>query len=1161
MQAVEVWASDLSDLSEAAPCAMIICRLSDVRVQRWNRGAENLYGWPREDAEGCALTDLIGENAETPLIDVLAHLRVQGEWQGRLTHTRRTGETVVVASSWSLRRGADTDADAHVLIVDHDVTSLVREQRQSDEAAGRFRILFEHTAELNSIIDARGTYLYANPRYHDVLGYDPAALIGTSTLSIIHPDDAPKVAAALREVVGHPDGYAANELRLRHADGTWRTLMVRGVNMLHVPGVRGILVTSRDITDRVAMETQLRASEQRLHTIFVNAPIILTAVDAEGIVTFSAGQQVEKLRPPGAPGPLGQSIFTYFKNNTVITDNIRRALHGEATTYSMELAGSAFQTHVQPEFDGDGRVVGAIGVSVDISDQVRMVNVLSESESRFRHMFDNAPVGVALVALDGRFMQVNQTLCAMVGYPMDELLAITFVDLTVPDDRDLSMQKVQEALAGETAHLQFEKRYRRSDGQVIWMRINSTLIRDALGAPLHFVSHLVDISASKAVEHRLEQANQELERLVNLRSSFMANMSHEIRTPMNGVIGLTHLLLNTALTSEQRDYVETIRSSGQTLLTIINDVLDFSKIEAGRLTLETVAFDIHKLVDSVISLLSAQASAKGIGLVATVDPLVPTMVMGDPTRLRQILTNLAGNAVKFTQSGEVAVDVTLLSEENGAVLLRCAVSDTGIGIPPDVQATLFTPFTQADSSTARKFGGTGLGLAISKQLVGLMGGEIGVESAAGLGSVFWFSLRLARGHDEERSLPWQGAAPRALIVSDNATVRGLLEHLLTTWQMTSDTASTGRQALAAISRATHEIHPFDLVLLTRQYQGLDGLAIATALRSTPTLGHAQMLLLTAQDIPETDLEVAQLAAILPLPVPASALYDTFVRLLAPAGTAAAQSAGARSEQAIPLQLPAAHILVAEDNAVNQRVARWLLANLGLTLTMVTNGQEAIDAVQQGWESGSPFDAVLMDCQMPVVDGYMATREIRRRERQRGGHLPIIAMTANAFQSDMQAAKAAGMDDYLPKPVTPDQLEVMLRRWLLAPIDQTPPVLPTLLNEQTVLARLHELHVAVGADLVVELADIFLSDIPQRLAELRQALGAQDAASFAYVAHTLKGSCGNIGAAHLADLCDALQTAGRASDLTNADQILAELEAEVEQVSAQLRAISAANGLL
>jgi PAS domain S-box-containing protein len=658
--------------------------------------------------------------------------------------------------------------------------------------------------------------------------------------------------------------------------------------------------------------------------------------------------------------------------------------------------------------------------------QARRPEGQEERYAAIKAAFDFAAIGMAVVSTEGKFLRVNAALCEIVGRSEAELLRTDFQSITHPDDVEPDVALVEQVLAGEIPSYEMEKRYLHRDGRPVWVLLGVQLVRDDAGRPLYFVSQIQDISARKKAEEELRLAKEAAEAASLAKGEFLAQMSHEIRTPISGVIGMSSLLLDTPLSEQQRDYAQTVRDCAATLLTIVNDILDFSKIEAGKLDLEAIDVDVRSVVSGVVQLLSEKARAKGIGLSASVDLDVPRGLRGDPVRLRQVLTNLVDNAIKFTSAGEVEVRATLARSARDSATLRFEVRDTGIGIPEDTRDRLFVAFSQGDGSTTRKYGGTGLGLAISRRLTELMGGEIGVDSRQGEGSTFWFTACLA--YDAPQTASSGDGLPglRALVVDDSPTVRMDLVAKLANLGIAARSAPDGEAALARLREALARDEGYDVAILDLQMPKMDGIELARRIRAESELASLPLVLHTgfSERVHAEEARAAGISAYLLKPVQPTELAACLRKVI--------RSRGA-TDPAPPLALappPAAgafglRILVAEDNPVNQKVARHMLERLGHTADIVASGREALLALES--VHGAAYDLILMDCQMPEMDGFATTREIRRREGDRR-HIPIIAMTAYAMQGDRERCLAAGMDDYVAKPVKPDTLDAILRTW-------------------------------------------------------------------------------------------------------------------------------------
>jgi PAS domain S-box-containing protein len=833
-----------------------------------------------------------------------------------------------------------------------------------------------------------------------------------------------------------------------------------------------------------------------------------------------------------------------------------------------------------------------------VAEAARMQESLRLSEERFRVAAQNASDLIYEWDVAQNTLLWLGGIDAQLGYEPGTFphTPEAHAEIIHADDRDRVTSSIQNHLQHGTTFYE-EYRVYRKDGEILYWTDRGTILRDAEGHVLKWIGATSDITASKRAEDELRRAKDVAEAASRAKSEFLANMSHEIRTPMNGIMGTVGLLLDTHLSPRQRELAGIAHSSADVLLNVINDILDFSKIEAGKLSIEPIPFDLLTAVEEVVGMMASRAEEQGIDLIVRYAPDTPRHMVGDPGRIRQVLMNLLSNAVKFTHHGQVLINVeTFGMPEPEQVPLRFTIEDSGIGIDKDALPHLFEKFTQADASTTRRYGGTGLGLAISRQLIELMGGEIGATSQLGQGSTFWFTLHLPPQTEGPAFMP-QADLPgvRCLIVDDNEINRRVLHEQILSWRMRNGSSASGEEALRRLREAHAAGDPYEIAIIDYQMPGMDGETLGQVIKADDTLRGIQLLMLTSlgQRGDAARLHKQGFAAYLVKPARQSELLSALTTVWAQRHETGSDLVTHHSiaqlrpsSHQVAQQLFDARVLLAEDNIVNQKIARMMLENLGCRVDVAANGHEAIEMLD-AWR----YDIVFMDCEMPEMDGFEATTTIRRRQNSQQ-HIPIIAVTAKAISGDRERCLAVGMNDYIAKPVRQQDFRDALEKW--GPAQNERPVVreigepaspaprvsaatqeipekskvsrgeesplpddatrekasvtsaPPVLDAETI-QRLRSLAEVTDALLLNQIVVAFISDTEERITALKQSGAAGDSEALRRTAHTLKGSSANIGALSMAELCQGLQALGECSSTEGALLLIEKLDDEFVRV--------------
>jgi PAS domain S-box-containing protein len=1083
-----------------------------------------------------------------------------------------------VPRNLSVRQRAALQTVAHQVVLHLELhrhaTSLAHtheEHRKTEEELRRSEAFYEALVESlpQNIFrkDLNGRFTFVNERFCRTVGRGREEVLGETDFKIFPRELAQKYHSDDRRLLETGELFEATEENLTQ-DGERHYVHVLKTPILDRAGARiGIQGIFWDVTLEHRVQDELAHERDLLQALLEYAPDAIYFKDRDSRILRASRAFARKAgyaEPSELVGKTDHDLFANEHADTARADELRVLTTGEIIDGQTERevwpSGRVTWalTSKLPLRDGRGQVVGTFGVSRDIT-ELKLAQVeLERTEKKYRSIVVNALDGIFQTTPEGHYLSANPALARIYGFEsVEELIGERTNIAEQLYVNPARREEFQRLLQANDRIEGFESQVYRRDGEVIWIAENARAVRDLSGQLMYYEGTVEDITARKRAEHELEMARDAALQSARAKSAFLANTSHEIRTPMNGIIGMTRLLLDTPLTPEQRSHLETLRSSAEGLLTILKDILDFSKIESGRMEFESLEFDLRELVEDTVELLAERAFGKHLELTVWIDHRIPALVGGDSGRVRQVLTNLLNNAIKFTMTGEVMVRVELIGEETEAWMIRCEVTDTGVGIAPEALGKIFDPFVQADGSTTRRFGGTGLGLSISRGLMHGMGGELGVTSELEKGSTFWFTLRVRRvgGLEEKPGDDLEGR--RVLLVEHHGRTQRVMVHELEGTEFSAVLASSAAEGLDALEEAAAAGKPVDVAILDLQLPDMDALSMAHEIHRRPGLEGTRLIVAAplGQRLDVALLRTVGVAAHLAKPVKRGRLLETLRAVVR--GEEAEERRTVMPVMATGLgpgpELGSLRILMAEDNLVNQKVSLALLKKLGQEAAVAQDGREALEMLAR-----DSYDVILMDCQMPELDGYEATHRIRLEESNGayGTRVPhfIIALTANAMVGDRERCLAAGMDDFLTKPLELAELESALRRSVAfrrAAMGDTPRV-ETAVDvgtASTIMAMavdeatsgsaaeasclpdldpsvLDLLSVPDDPESMIELIELAETDCSQRLAGLRAGVETGDLKAVISASHTLKGSAGNLGGRRLADLVNRLEATAK-----------------------------------
>lgn len=927
---------------------------------------------------------------------------------------------IIIAVFWSIINQRDA-VFAELAENRAELSDLVEQQQ----------LLLTHSKDFVFRFDTTGVINYVTDSIRSVLGYEPNEFTG-NFYQFLKKDPSNEFSwSSILNKVARAESPQEVILRAQSKTNDVIFLEMNAKPIVDESGKsRGAITIAKDISEIYATERLLEESRERFRFITQNMKDLICLHTAQGNFSY-VSPSVEEIfgyKSAQLTGKHPRDVFDFSELKYIKGEEIEKDVDFSKESLIIYKTRSKngndiwMETLIQPFLDDEGNLQRALSSSRDITERMEAESALRESESRFKSLFKEAAMGIAQLDPDWNIQNINPSLVATLGIDEHQLVNTDFRNFIVTSDENEHISLYQKLRSGEIASYIIERQLKKGDSEAIWARITISLIKDENNNLKHHIVMIEDITKKIEQEAELKQAKDAAEAGSRAKSEFLATMSHEIRTPMNGVIGMTSLLAETDLNIEQKEYVDIIRTSGESLITLINDILDYSKIEAGRMDLEEAPFSVNQCVEEAVDLLATIAQEKGVEIAYLIDSNVPEVIQGDISRLRQVLVNLLANAIKFTHYGEVFIQVSVKKKTDNKVVLHFKVKDTGIGIPRDKIRNLFKPFSQIDSSTTRKFGGTGLGLAICKKIVTLMNGDIWVESEEGRGSIFQFDItttvvseKVVRDYHYEVLYD-----KRVLIIDDNQTNLKIFETITLKWGMIPVTVDSGIKGITSILNGDR----YDVIILDMQMPGMNGLEVARRIREISKDNSIPIVFITSFSFSEEQRTEAQkyLSAHLTKPIKQSQLFDVLYFIFYTEPNKMTENTGRNPKDNLQFadEYPV-KILAAEDNPVNQKFIVHVLKKLGYVAEVAGTGKEVIDYLEK-----RDYDLIFMDIQMPVMDGFEATEVIIKRY---GENRPkIVALTANALKEDREKCLEMGMDDYMSKPVTVNKIKEVIAKF-------------------------------------------------------------------------------------------------------------------------------------